>query len=545
MSDDRQAEPQVVVGPTDSIPEVLERIRDLPGQSVALVVPSSSGLFLTASEFRALKAAADQAGVDLRFASDDRLRRQMASMFAVPVVDLLPLPAAETARQRGVATLTERPATTGPARLTPSRPLPGSMPAGDDGKPTVGDDEPLSPDDLPAEVPLQPLRARRRGARASSFTRRRLAIVGALTAAALLFGLILAFLFQSATVTLTMARAPVTTDLVFGVAGPGATAPAGVAFTLPATQASFDVTYQAEIPVTGEKREPLTTASGRVQLRNPTNAPITIAQGSTLTTFDGVTYAFQAPVTVPAASKKGVAGQAEGAISAATGGEAGNREPGMLSGKLDNGVYYMNRQSAIAGGTDKVTKVVDQHDIDTLVGQATAQLPVLATQPQPDGRVAIPGSVQAGEMSYTATQQVGAVADTVGITATMRATGLVFSAADASAQASDSLSSALAAAVPAGSRLVEGATTIGDPAAVDGDATSARFRLTATGSTRIDLDDATRDEIARAVAGRDIARATRELRQRPNVTDVTIDSSPGFLPARIPGNAGRITVKTR
>src|SRR4051794_17004227 len=86
----RVASPKIIVGPNDSMPDVLTRLRTATGGPASLAIPASSSLFLTASEFRALKAAADQARIALTVESDDRLRKQLATMFQLRVVDLLP-----------------------------------------------------------------------------------------------------------------------------------------------------------------------------------------------------------------------------------------------------------------------------------------------------------------------------------------------------------------------------------------------------------------------------------------------------------------------
>jgi hypothetical protein len=86
----RVASPKIVVGPNDSMPDVLTRLRTATGGPASLAIPASSSLFLTASEFRALKAASEQARISLTVESDDRLRKQLATMFHIPVIDLLP-----------------------------------------------------------------------------------------------------------------------------------------------------------------------------------------------------------------------------------------------------------------------------------------------------------------------------------------------------------------------------------------------------------------------------------------------------------------------
>ena len=81
---------KIVVGANDTIPDVLTRMRTATGGSATIAIPASSSLFLTASEFRALKATTDQARITLTVETDDRLRKQLANMFRIPVVELLP-----------------------------------------------------------------------------------------------------------------------------------------------------------------------------------------------------------------------------------------------------------------------------------------------------------------------------------------------------------------------------------------------------------------------------------------------------------------------
>ena len=68
----------IAVGISDSIADVLGRFPGYPGHEVRLAIPPGSALFLTASEFRALKEASDQAGIVTTVETEDPLRRQLA-----------------------------------------------------------------------------------------------------------------------------------------------------------------------------------------------------------------------------------------------------------------------------------------------------------------------------------------------------------------------------------------------------------------------------------------------------------------------------------
>jgi len=66
---------RIVVGPNDAVPEILSRLRAGRAASAIVTIPAASSLFLTASEFRALKATAEQARRILTIETDDRLRK--------------------------------------------------------------------------------------------------------------------------------------------------------------------------------------------------------------------------------------------------------------------------------------------------------------------------------------------------------------------------------------------------------------------------------------------------------------------------------------
>jgi hypothetical protein len=99
---------RILAGEGDGLPEVLQALRSTGGDQATVVIPPESGLFLTASEFRALKSTAEQVGVTVTVETDDRLRRQLAQMFTVewqplPFVAAVPrTPTAWPARQTEV-----------------------------------------------------------------------------------------------------------------------------------------------------------------------------------------------------------------------------------------------------------------------------------------------------------------------------------------------------------------------------------------------------------------------------------------------------------
>lgn len=527
---------KVVVGANDSIPDVLTRLRSATGGSATLAIPGASSLFLTASEFRALKATVDQSRITITVETDDRLRKQLATMFQIPVVDLLP---------GAVPALEDTPPPAPPAEapklpsVLPDLPKLDLPPA----KEVAPKWEPRDPDSAEANgEELLPERKRR----SLPIPAKRLGFgAGAILLLAAI-ALVAAYLLQTATVSLTVKRQPVTAELTYAVVSPGAEAPDGAAFSIDAAPVTLEVPYRETIPVTGELREPDQVATGTVALRNPTDAPVEIAEGTSFAAMDGVEYVFAAAVTVPPADASTGAGRAEGQIRAAAGGEIANREVGMLTGRMENGVYYSNRDAAITGGTDKITRVVDQKDIDLLVANANQQLPQrIVAAPLQDGRIVLPGSVQAGELNFTTDRQAGDVVESVTIEATMVLSAMAFAPVEAITQATPQLQSDLQANTPAGFEYEPQTVTFADPVLVNDQGGAGLYTLSATANVRAVVDEAQRESVAEAIAGMDIDEAEAYLRGLPFVESAEISSSPGFLPKRIPGNAGKIEIETR
>src|SRR5215211_232460 len=73
------------IGLSDSLPDVLNRLRSSAGTAISIEIPAASSLLLTASEFRALQSAADRDHITLSVTTDDPLRRQLAAIFKLPV----------------------------------------------------------------------------------------------------------------------------------------------------------------------------------------------------------------------------------------------------------------------------------------------------------------------------------------------------------------------------------------------------------------------------------------------------------------------------
>jgi hypothetical protein len=509
---------RIVVGPHDAVPEILARLRSGRSASAIVTIPAASSLFLTASEFRALKATAEQSRRSLTIETDDRLRKQLAEMFSLPVVELSDKPP-------------PLPDKTSVVNLETGRGVLESS------------DEPESD----ADGKPKPARRRPPKPRRSWGSGKTAAIAGGALAAVLIVALVVSYLLQTATVEITTKRTPVTADVIFAVVDQGAAAPAGSAFIVRGSQTTFDVPFTKSIPTTGKARTNGATAAGTLELRNTSDKDVAIAAGTTFTSFDGVSYFFTAAVTVPAYNKTTkTPGQAEGQISASAGGADGNKTAGMLTGKLDSGIYYSNRGNIVQGGSDNAKQGVAQADIDNVINQAKTQIPDLAKSMKVgNGMAVLPGSIKPGDFSYTTDHKVGDDASELTITAKMSVTALAYSSTDFQSLAAPAVQPALNAKVPGGYELVTGSLSFAEPVQLNDQGSTAQFKVTATEQARAVIDSARAKQIANMIAGKSVGDASDFLGTLPEVGSVKISSSPGFLPKRIPGSAGRITVKKK
>lgn len=531
MTDHQQT---IVVSLTDSVPDVLTVLRKAANTAVTLDIPSTSPLFLTANEFRALQAIAQHEQVDLTVTSDDPLRQQLATLFKLKVTppdqartetapeEILPVfgPEVPPDPEAEAAALAEPESSDTDVAPGPER--------------SNTDESALSPSSLQR---LDPLLTR---ARATS-TRQRL-----LTSFAVLFVFLLAFLgayqfLTKATITLTLKRQPIDQTLSVTILEPGAPTPeSGIAIV--ANPVTFPVSTTRSAPATGVKTIGDVAARGTVTLSNPTGQVVTIAAGAR---FDdritGTSYQFVSAVTI-AAGADGATGFGQAEVVCLEAGTVGNREVGFLSGLLDNGVYYANRDAAISGGTDKQLTVVTESDLESLQTAALNDLIALASTQSPGpGLVVLIPSIELQQPVITPNAAVDQEATTITVQATGTASALAYNATDLTNAARDALSSA----VPDGFELDPAATNLSSPIPSGGSTGNSIMTIRANGSVVASLPDERRGQIADAVAGKNADEVRSYLASQQEVASFTIGYSPGWLPKRIPSDAARVKIETR
>ncbi len=507
----------ITVAPGQSMSEVLNALKIGAGDELVIDIPADASVLLTANEFRALAIAAERDDVEVAIYTDDPLRRQLATLFGVPLVNEIP------------------------------EPMPYVAPE-------------LEPDD--ATEPYEPQIADEvdeegnRAVRTASGARDRSGggigrLLGVLAGIAVLAAIGIGlywFFFSTMTVELHLKRVKVASTLAYHVTEPGVPVDSvsGGGIVIPGQPVQFTLSRSLSAPATGQTIIPDQPAHGDVTLRNPSGAAITIDKGTEFQSFDGVAYVFDETVDVPAAAN-GQPGEATAQVSAPTGGEAGNQALGMLSGQLPNGIYYSNRMGEIAGGTQETVTTVSQADIDQLRAEIDKELLALATTTELDkGLLLVPSSVQPVATAtpegsgYAFSQQPGDQANEISVTATVTFGGTAYDPAPLTAAAIPQLE----AEVAEGQTFDPGSVHVNTPAETANANGVISLLATVAGDAVPALDDATKDALANQLAGQRRTSVDRIVAGLDSADGATVTFEPSWLPERVPSSAGRIRIET-
>ncbi|MEZ4529710.1 MAG: hypothetical protein R2855_01660 [Thermomicrobiales bacterium] len=509
----------ITVAPGQSMSDVLAALKIAAGDDLVIEIPADASVLLTANEFRALSIAAERDDVEVSIYTEDPLRRQLATLFGVPLVNEIPEPVPYQAPELDPIDETE--------------PFANGVEVDDE----EGDD-------------VAPVPKPRSGGGRRSLGKVLGVLAGIAAIAAIAIGVYWLFL-SSMTVDLHLKRQSVASTLAYQVTQPGADASAASSdgIVIPGQPVEFTLSRSATVPATGQTIIPDEAASGEVVLRNPTDAIVTIEKGTQFAGFSGVSYSFSETVEVPA-SANGEPGEVTAHIEASEGGEAGNAATGMLTGQLPNGVYYSNRLSEIAGGTQKTITTISQQDLDQLKAEIDNELLALATTTVLDqGLLLVPSTVQPISDAGTATPdaggyafsgQVGDEASDVSVDAT-----ITFSATAYDPTAlTDQAIPLLQAEVPAGSSFDPNSVKVNTPAETGNVNGVISLLATVTGDAVPVLDESAKSALASQLAGNSQSENDQILSGLDYVESYTVTYAPTWLPERVPGSSTNISIET-
>lgn len=351
------------------------------------------------------------------------------------------------------------------------------------------------------------------------------------------------FAFSSARVTLALESGSVNASVDCQIVGPGERGNAPV--VVQGQTVKLHLTYKGSVPTTGTRSIPDTPASGRVQFANPTDKDITVSSDTELTAHIGQKYRVQSDVTIAASDAAGgPPGTGEAVVSAVNKGTVSNLPVGGLSGRLDNGLYYSNRNVAIDGGTDQTIQTVKPVDIQNGHSQADQQLAAVGDSPDiPSGAAVVPSTIVLSDQKYQDDLQSGADGGALTTTATATASALVYNDADLRRKVTAALLPALQQQVPNGFQLSQSTVALTTTRVTGQTASGASLAVQGTASTTAVLTDSEAASLADQLAGKSDSDARHLLDENARISSYTIDYSPGWIPDRMPGRAGRIQIE--
>ncbi len=525
-----------------SMPAVLAEVRRHVDQTIILAIPDHCPVLLTVAEFRALKDTAERGGIQVILESSTSLRNQLANMFGI--------------RTSGGS---EREA----HGWRPADTLLGNKRAYETWVSNGDDEQPRRRRENPERAAAEQNRGRRHKEE-SSFdyidddspsaigATARLAgkIAAVVLVVALIAGIAGWYALPNVTVVATVKSTTVSSEVNYAVAADGASLPSDIEFTSPATSSEADVPFEISVPTTGVDRTPQDTASGEVILRNPTGGEVTVPQGTTLSIYEGASYTTDSEVKVPPAANN-VAGETTVAVTATEPGATGNADAGLLTGIIpDIGIHYSNRDAAIEGGTDIEVPIVAEEDLvslqDKFINDQTRAAASGWTSQLPDGQAVVVPSVKIDAIAFedfTPSAQVGDEADTVSISGTVHATGLIYDQHDVTTATTDFFRESLQSQVPEGYEIDPDSVVLDEPTALAPAPDNVQFRVGATATAYAIVDDATLDAIRNDMSGSSLDDANARLDGVEQFESHELSISPGWWFKRMPKDTGRIDIQ--
>lgn len=549
---------------------------------IRLQIPPGSSLFLTASEFRALKDVSDRQRVSVVVETEDPLRRQLATMFGLralevgapprprPLPDPLdsspdvlprvaaPEPVSITSRSNGRASLAPGDSAGAASSETrgdsPDPEAPTNRGRPGEARQVAGFETGFAPDsayqddspDPDAREWDQPRSQRLRP------SRRAVVIVIAALAMAVLIALgalaVAAFVFARADVVIDLKQQPVTAQTTLHVVADDVGADIANGAVVRGRYVTIDVAIDQTAPTTGSGKIGQSPATGSIELANLTDAEVEIEAGTVGTGDTGVEFQITNTVTVPAASDQGP-GQANAQVQVILPGTQGNLGGGELSGRLENGVFFSNRLTALAGGTDTDGRIVSEADQQSLRDAAHSAVSDEAGRQfaatLESGTTAIPATFEIGKPKVTFDHYPGDAAESLTIHAVYTVTALTYRADDANEQLREQLLPALGASAPQGFEIDQTSLRLADPEPIaDADPDSAGADFTVTASARAVARFTPEDEAALAeqLSGSSETDAEALLSDNPAIDDFSIDYSPPWPVLSMPDDADRIDI---
>lgn len=322
--------------------------------------------------------------------------------------------------------------------------------------------------------------------------------------------------------------------------------------SVPAKQVSYSKTYTATVPTTGQQNNGL-TASGTVNIAFSSsytncnfNSDVTIPSGAGIS-YNNLTYITQGPITVTSQVTGGkcipgaplavkVVAVAGGSNYNLGSGSTMQVAPFSSSGSNYVSSDFSASSSGITGGTDSITQIVAQADINTATAQLTTSnsgaTNALEQQIMQDNLYPLPTTLVVGQPTVTDSAPVGATASSETVSEVIVYTMSGVSKSDLVSLLNNSINSQISSASQ--SILNNGFNNLNF--SINSSPSSLTMSTNAVVGPSI-----TTISIKKLAEGKKPAAVISSLKTNPNITSATVKLSPFWVSA-VPTNLNKIFV---
>ena len=394
-----------------------------------------------------------------------------------------------------------------------------------------------APKEEPTVVEPTPTRTngRRRTAKIAAAVIAPLVVIGVVAALAV-------YMLPNATVTLVPREDSVSSTLTYGVA----TANSSFDIELDPAPLSSTSTAETTREATGERFEPVGTATGTVQITNPLTHEVTIPAGTELPAANGVTYYTADDVRLSAADPYGSMTFGSGTVGVYAGiiGPDGNIEAGSLTGQLGNEMFYTNPE-AIGGGRMERYSVITGDDITAAREEVANQLVSIAREEfesqVPEGHEIVPGTLEISDPEIQVDPSESQDGQQVTANGEITVRAEIYDPDELHEVASSEADRQLVRHGGSERILLAETVDLKEPTELDGDIPG--FEINVQAVARTVISEGERQQLIDQLVGLSREEAEALLDEHPKVDRYQIEIEPDWLPDRLPEFANNISIQ--
>lgn len=523
------AEQLIYLEADDSIAEAVARLQRAKSNDIVLVVPQRALLFQSPINLKILKRQTELLGKTISLVSRDEVGRNFANQAGFKVLEKL----GEEVSESPGEIVEQAPPEEMPLRASSKHPTikyKKYEPRPQDLK-TAARITPTESDALSPSPAIRPPKTTRQRIK---LERHHQVFIGFVVIGLIVLGSVGFFILPKAHASIEVQSEPFSKQFTLlladeqdlQAAGPNVLTGRFIEVTRE-KDSSFDATGEEN---KGEK------ATGKVTVVNYTGSIQGLVANTRFRSPNGLIFRLQSEVLVPPA-RSGNPGKASVAAVADEGGTKYNVSspmkltiPGLGSAGID--LVYGEVEGAFAGGTDDITKVVSEEDINKAKEEASKNISVAAEAELSDllkrGEKVTPEFIQNDVIDVMPSVSAGAKKDQFDVRVQSRSWTILVSQNDLS----DAIANAAAFEVPEGKQVTENTVKNAKIEVAESNFLSHRITLVVTLDGRIGpkLDQ---KEIVASLANKSIPEGEASLRDLPEVTSATIEIWPTFI-TRIP-----------